>query len=87
MGIGKNAVYEELQEGDYYIKYKKLAHHLNILDLQESYIKDEQANLKQQLIQAQGEVKHIQSIPLVIGQFLEPIDHQTGIITHHPCDG
>ena len=31
-------------------------------------------------IWAQGKVKHIQSVPLVIGQFLEPIDHRAGII-------
>ncbi|KAF9504070.1 hypothetical protein BS47DRAFT_1369060 [Hydnum rufescens UP504] len=74
----KKALYEELQEEDY-IKYKKLACHLEILDLQESYIKDEQANLKCELIWAQ-EVKHIQSIPLVISQFLRPIDHLTGIV-------
>ncbi|KAF9508627.1 hypothetical protein BS47DRAFT_1365792 [Hydnum rufescens UP504] len=77
-GIEKKALYEELQEEDYYIKYKKLTHHLEILDLQESYIKDEQANLKCELIRAQ-EVKHIQSVPLAISQFLEPIDHLTGI--------
>lgn len=76
----KAALFEELQEEDYYIKYKKLTRHLEMLDLQESYIKDEQANLKRELIRAQEEVKRIQSVPLVIGQFLEPIDHQTGIV-------
>jgi 26S proteasome regulatory subunit T3 len=50
------------------------------LDLQEEYIKDEQKNLKRELIRAQEEVKRIKSVPLVIGQFLEPIDNQTGII-------
>ncbi|KAF9516454.1 hypothetical protein BS47DRAFT_1390706 [Hydnum rufescens UP504] len=45
VGIEKKALYEELQEEDY-IKYKKLARHLEMVDLQESYIKDEQANLK-----------------------------------------
>ncbi|KAF9504634.1 hypothetical protein BS47DRAFT_1246071, partial [Hydnum rufescens UP504] len=64
---------------DYYIKYKKLACHLEILDLQESYIKDEQANLKHELIRAREEVKRIQSVPLAISQFLKPINHLTGI--------
>ncbi|KAF9504134.1 hypothetical protein BS47DRAFT_1364740 [Hydnum rufescens UP504] len=68
----------ELQEEDYYIKYRKFTCHLEILDLQESYIKDEQANLKCEPIWVQ-EVKHIQSVPLVISQFLRPIDHLTGI--------
>ncbi|KAF9505283.1 hypothetical protein BS47DRAFT_1368184 [Hydnum rufescens UP504] len=78
VGIEKKALYEELQEEDY-IKYKKLAHHLEMVDLQESYIKNEQANLKCEPIQAQ-EVKCIQSVPLVISQFLRPIDHLTGIV-------
>lgn len=77
----KTALYQELQEEeDLYTKYKKLARHLEMLEIQESYIKDEQANLKRELIRAQEEVKRIQSVPLVIGQFLEPIDQHTGIV-------
>lgn len=77
----KTALLQELEaEEDLYIKYKKLARHLEMLDIQESYIKDEQANLKRELIRAQEEVTRIQSVPLVIGQFLEPIDQHTGIV-------
>ncbi|OCH94965.1 26S proteasome subunit P45 [Obba rivulosa] len=76
----KAALFQELQEEDLYIKYKKLARHLEMLEIQESYVKDEQANLKRELIRAQEEVKRIQSVPLVIGQFLEPIDQTTGIV-------
>lgn len=76
----KASLYSELQEEDLYIRYKKLARHLEMLDIQESYIKDEQANLKRELIRAQEEVKRIKSVPLVIGQFLEPIDQHTGIV-------
>ncbi len=76
----KTALYQELQEEDLYTKYKKLSRHLELLEIQESYIKDEQANLKRELIRAQEEVKRIQSVPLVIGQFLEPIDQHTGIV-------
>ena len=71
---------EETDEDDLYIRYKKLARHLEMLEIQESYIKDEQANLKRELIRAQEEVKRIQAVPLVIGQFLEPIDQHTGIV-------
>lgn len=42
--------------------------------------KDEQRNLRRELVRAQEEVKRIQSVPLVIGQFLEPIDQTTGIV-------
>jgi len=76
----KTALYHELPEDDLYLKYKKLARHLEMLEIQESYVKDEQANLKRELIRAQEEVKRIQSVPLVIGQFLEPIDQHTGIV-------
>jgi 26S proteasome regulatory subunit T3 len=76
----KAALFQEMQEDDYYIKYKKLSRHLEMLDIQETYIKDEQANLKRELVRAQEEVKRIQSVPLVIGQFLEPIDQHTGIV-------
>ena len=76
----KAALLQEMQEDNYYVKYKKLARHLEMLDIQEAYIKDEQLNLKRELIRAQEEVKRIQSVPLVIGQFLEPIDQHTGIV-------
>ncbi|GMG55730.1 unnamed protein product [Ambrosiozyma monospora] len=66
---------------DVYLKLKKLEKKLELLMLQEDYIKDEQRYLKRELIRAQEEVKKIQSVPLVIGQFLEPIDQQTGIVT------
>jgi 26S proteasome regulatory subunit T3 len=76
----KTALFQELQE-DLYTKYKKLSRHLELLQIQESYIKDEQASLKPELIRAaQEEVRRIQSVPLVISQFLEPIDQYTCIV-------
>lgn len=48
--------------------------------MQEEYIKDEQRNLKKEYLHAQEEVKRIQSVPLVIGQFLEAVDQNTGIV-------
>merc|ERR1712088_255779 len=50
------------------------------LGVQEEYIKDEQRNLKKEYLHAQEEVKRIQSVPLVIGQFLEAVDQNTGIV-------
>jgi 26S proteasome regulatory subunit T3 len=76
----RSALIQELQEEDLYVKYKKLSRHLEMLEIQETYVKDEQANLKRELIRAQEEVKRIQSVPLVIGQFLEAIDQSTGIV-------
>lgn len=47
---------------------------------QEEYIKDEMKNLKRELIRAKEEIKRIQSVPLVIGQFNEIIDANYGIV-------
>ncbi|KAF7722889.1 26S proteasome regulatory subunit 6B [Apophysomyces ossiformis] len=76
----KKSLLKELSEEDLYIKLKKLQRNLEFLGLQEEYIKDEQKNLKRELVRAQEEVKRIKSVPLVIGQFLEPIDQNTGIV-------
>ena len=57
-----------------YTRYKKLQQQLEFLGVQEEYIKDEQRNLKKEYLHAQEEVKRIQSVPLVIGQFLEAVD-------------
>lgn len=65
---------------DVYIKYKKLQRQLEFLQVQEEYIKDEQKNLKKEYLHAQEEVKRIQSVPLVIGQFLEAVDANAGIV-------
>lgn len=70
----------EFSQEDLYTKLKILQRQLDFLALQEDYIKDEQKNLKRELLRAQEEVKRIQSVPLVIGQFLEMIDPVTGIV-------
>lgn len=64
----------------YHFRYKKLQKQIEFLDVQEEYIKDEQKNLKKEYLHAKEEVKRIQSVPLVIGQFLEAIDQNTGIV-------
>jgi len=66
---------------DIYLKLKKLEKEYELLTLQEDYVKDEQRHLKRELVRAQEEVKRIQSVPLVIGQFLEPIDQNVGIVS------
>ncbi|KAL6062824.1 26S proteasome regulatory subunit 6B [Balamuthia mandrillaris] len=65
---------------DLYRKFKEYQRQLRFLEIQEEYVKDEHKNLKRELLRAQEEVKRIQSVPLVIGQFLEMIDANTGII-------
>jgi 26S proteasome regulatory subunit T3 len=60
--------------GDDYAALKRLQRQLEYIQLQEEYIKDEQRSLKRELVRAQEEIKRIQSVPLVIGQFMEAID-------------
>lgn len=66
---------------DSYTKLKTLTKHLDFLNVQEDYIKDEMRNLRQEYLHAQEEVKRIKSIPLIIGQFLEAVDHSTAIVS------
>ena len=67
-------------EGDLYIKFKRLQKQLEFLQVQEDYIKDELKNLRTEYLYAQEEVKRIQSVPLVIGQFLEAVDQNYAIV-------
>ncbi|CEI86955.1 hypothetical protein G6F70_006070 [Rhizopus microsporus] len=78
--LPKGEQLEDLSEKDLYVKLKKLQRDIEFIELQEEYIKDEQKNLKRELVRAQEEVKRIKSVPLVLGQFLEPIDQHTGIV-------
>ena len=83
MSVGTPAGAEDWKNADLddlYTKYKKLQQQLEFLQVQEEYIKDEQRNLKKEYLHAQEEVKRIQSVPLVIGQFLEAVDQNTGIV-------
>jgi 26S proteasome regulatory subunit T3 len=56
--------------------YVQVANRRRYIHLQEEYIKDEQRSLKRELVRAQEEIKRIQSVPLVIGQFMEAIDQK-----------
>jgi len=66
-------------DDDLYMRLKDLQRQMEFLDIQEEYIKDEMKNLKRELMRAKEEIKRIQSVPLVIGQFLEMVDVDTGI--------
>jgi len=67
-------------DADVYTELKLLQRQHELLEIQEEYVKDEMKSLKRELLHAQEEVKRIQSVPLVIGQFLEMVDATTGIV-------
>ena len=68
------------EDDDLYSRLKSLQRQLEFIDIQDEYVKDEQKNLKRELLRAQEEVKRIQSVPLVIGQFMEMVDQTNGIV-------
>jgi len=76
----KESLGQALEESDNYKRLKNLQRQIRFLSIQEEYIKDEQKNLKREILRAQEEVKRIQSVPLVLGQFLEMIDENHAII-------
>lgn len=77
---GLSDQYQSTDEDDLYSRFKSLQRQLEFIDIQEEYVKDEQKNLKRELLRAQEEVKRIQSVPLVIGQFMEMVDQNNGIV-------
>merc|ERR1712137_784040 len=76
----KESLGQALEESDNYKRLKNLQRQIRFLSIQEEYIKDEKKNLKREILRAQEEVKRIQSVPLVLGQFLEMIDENHAII-------
>ncbi|KAL2488457.1 26S protease regulatory subunit 6B-like protein [Forsythia ovata] len=67
-------------DDDLYSRLKSLQRQLEFIEIQEEYVKDELKNLRRELLRAQEEVKRIQSVPLVIGQFMEMIDQNNAIV-------
>eukprot|EP00005_Dracoamoeba_jomungandri_P001971 CAMPEP_0174261374 /NCGR_PEP_ID=MMETSP0439-20130205/11390_1 /TAXON_ID=0 /ORGANISM="Stereomyxa ramosa, Strain Chinc5" /LENGTH=416 /DNA_ID=CAMNT_0015345837 /DNA_START=73 /DNA_END=1320 /DNA_ORIENTATION=- len=80
MDVEEGMEVSEKREEDLFLLFKENEKKLKFLEVQEEYVKDEHKNLKRELLRAQEEVKRIQSVPLVIGQFLEMVDTHTGII-------
>lgn len=65
---------------DLYQDMKSLERQLEFVELQEEYLKDEMRHLQRELLRAKEEIRRIQSVPLVIGQFNEMIDENYGIV-------
>jgi len=66
---------------DLYQEMKALERQLEFVALQEEYLKDEMRHLQRELLRAKEEIRRIQSVPLVIGQFNEMIDANYGIVS------
>lgn len=73
----QNSDQESLQQ---YVRMKELERELELLGIKEEYIKDELRYLRRELVRAQDEVKSIQSVPLLVGNFVEMIDPNYAVI-------
>lgn len=68
-------------EGGLYTKMKQLQQKLEFINVQTEYVKDEMKHLKREFLRGQEEVKRIQSVPLMIGQFIEMVDDHHAIVS------
>lgn len=71
-------VQTSISDEELYLKVKELQSEIDMLKIQEDFIREEQKTLKKELIRAREEIKRIQAVPLVIGQFVEMIDVHHG---------
>lgn len=71
----------ELKDEDLYQRIKSLEKDIEFYSIQENYIKEEQLSLKRELIRSREEIKRIKSVPLLIGQFIEMIDENHGLVS------
>jgi 26S proteasome regulatory subunit T3 len=71
---------ESSSSEDLFRKVKQLERELEFIEIQESFVKEEMRNLKKEFLMAKEEIKRIQSVPLVLGQFMELVDENHGIV-------
>ena len=67
-----------LSDENLYLKMKEVEAEIDLLKLQEDFIREEHKNLKKELLRAKEEIKRIQAVPLTIGQFIEMVDLEHG---------
>nr|WCZ58334.1 26S proteasome regulatory subunit 6B [Paratrimastix eleionoma] len=68
-------------EQNYYEMCKQLERQIGLTQLNMDYVRANIHNLNRELAYARDEIKRIQAVPLLIGQFLEMVDPYHGIIS------
>jgi 26S proteasome regulatory subunit T3 len=71
---------KEEEETDLYVQWKNLQKELRYFKEQEGYIRYEIKQLRHELLFAKREIKRIQSVPLLIGQFNEMVDANYAVV-------
>jgi 26S proteasome regulatory subunit T3 len=77
---GKPKPSEEEPASSLYEEHERLQEAIRQVDLQTLVCKMETHQLKKEEHSAKREVKRIQSVPLVLGQFVEAVDEERGIV-------
>ncbi|PAN46003.1 hypothetical protein GQ55_9G151700 [Panicum hallii var. hallii] len=70
----------EGHDDDLYGRLKSLQRALEFIEIQEDCVKDELRNLRREELHAKEEVKRCRATPLEIGQFMEMVDADHGIV-------
>ncbi|CAN6291801.1 unnamed protein product [Urochloa humidicola] len=70
----------EGHDDDLYGRLKSLRRALEFVEIQEDCVKDEVRNLRREEVRVKEEVKRCQATPLEIGQFMEMVDADHGIV-------
>jgi len=65
---------------DLYVQWKESERQVQYLSEQEGYIKFEIQHLRHELLHARREIARIQSVPLLIGQFVEMVDENYSVV-------
>lgn len=64
-----------------FINCKQKEKELELLNIRAEYVREEIEVLKREVARAREEIKRVRSVPLVMGQFLEPVDANTAIVS------
>ena len=79
--MGGSAAGDAADQKGLYLRMKQLQQKLEFIKVQTEYVKDEMKHLKREFLRGQEEVKRIQSVPLMIGQFIEMVDDHHAIVS------
>lgn len=70
-----------METPDGYIACKQREKVLELLRIRAEYVQEEITVLKRELARAKEEINRVRSVPLIMGQFLEAVDHNTAIVS------
>ncbi|ADM12335.1 26S proteasome regulatory subunit 6 [Encephalitozoon intestinalis ATCC 50506] len=67
-------------KADLFVRYKQMERKLKLLEIREAYVRKEVETLRREERHSKEELDRVKSVPLIMGQFLEPIDNSTAIV-------